>query len=245
MLNTFKLDLHVHSRLSDDGRSSKEELAKAAAARGLDALVLTDHNACALESSELHGGVWLFPGCEISTDAGHILGLFLDKAPDIAALRKNGLASAAETVAMLRECGGVTVQAHPFERKDARTDVPVDCIETVNSRVYIQNPEANAQAAKLAISRNLPATGGSDAHSAGEVGNAYTVFEVPDCSMPALREALLSGLCKPILIQNTPRRLKGYSQFRYAWFTRNPYRIIKGIAYIFYSILLDIVKGTK
>ena len=239
----LRIDLHVHTNLSDDGRSTKEQLVRCAAARGLDAIVLTDHDACALDKPEQKGGVWLLPGCEYSTDAGHILGLFLDKEPDFAKFATNGQPAAAEVISMLKECGAVTVLAHPFIRDNARTDAPVDCIETANSRVYFKNPGANSQAENLAGSLNLPGVGGSDAHSAGEVGNAYTIIDAADCSLPALREALLNGRCRSVLLKNTPRRFKGYSQFRKALRSRKPGRIIKGFAYIGYCLLLDIFKN--
>ena len=239
----MKIDLHVHTNLSDDGRSTKEKLAKAAASRGLDAIVLTDHDACPITSPELCQNVWLLPGCECSTDAGHILGLFLDSIPDFTALRTNGLAPADKAVALMSQCGAVTVLAHPYSRKDSRPEAPVDCIESANSRACFKNPEANIQAENLAISLGLPQTGGSDAHAACEVGNAYTIIDTPDTSLPSLRAALLNGRCEAVLVRNTPRRLKGLSQFRFALNSRNPGRILKGIVYIGYCVLLDIIKS--
>jgi predicted metal-dependent phosphoesterase TrpH len=238
----FHIDLHVHSDVSSDGRSSVEKLAKAAASRGLDAIVLTDHESCTISKPVLYGGVLVFPGCECSSDAGHILGLFPERPPDINALRADGLPSVEKVVDMLHACGAVTILAHPYIRKNARTDAPVDCIETANARVYFKNAEANEQAAALAEILRLPVTGGSDAHAAGEVGNAYTVFSAADCSPKALREALIEGQCRPILVKNTPRRFKGYSQFRQARRSRNPGRVLKGLLYVGYCIMLDIFK---
>ena len=239
---TLRIDLHVHTNLSNDGRSTKEKLAKAAAMRGLDAIVLTDHDACALDLPARYGNVWLLPGCECSTDAGHILGLFLEKAPDFSSLYVDGLAPVAKAVSMLRDCGAVTVLAHPFMRKEARPEAPVDCIESANARVYFRNPAANTQAEHLAASLSLPGTGGSDAHAAKEVGNAYTVIDASDCSLSSLRDALMNGRCQSVMVKNTPRRYKGYSQFTKALRSRKPGRIIKGIAYIGYCVLLDIFR---
>ena len=240
--NRLLIDLHVHTDLSNDGRSSIAKLAKAAVARGLDAIVLTDHDACVLDAPIRMGGVWLLPGCEISTTSGHVLGVLFDKKPDIAALRANGLPAASATVAMLRECGAVSVLAHPYEKKSAQPDVSTDCIECVNARVYIRNPDANMQAGVLAATFGLPAIGGSDAHCAGEVGNAYSVIGTSICTLPALREAILKGLCEPVLTKNTPRYKKGLSQFRKARRSHNLKRIIIGVIYTGYCILLDVIK---
>jgi len=239
------IDLHVHTDISGDGRSSQAALARAAAARGLDAIVLTDHGACALDKPVKYGSVWLLPGCECSTDAGHILGLFPDRVPDFDVLYANGLPEASETISMLHECGAVTVLAHPYTRADSQPDAPVDLVECANSRVYFKNSGANRQAFELAELLSLPATGGSDAHAAPEVGNAYTIVDAPDCSLSALREALLAGRCRPVLVKNTPRRFKGLSQFRFVCRYRRSGRILTGLAYICYCVLLDIVKGTK
>ena len=146
---------------------------------------------------------------------------------------------------MLRECGAVTTLAHPFEKKDACPDAPVDCIESVNARAYFKNRNANAQAEDLAASLGLPMVGGSDAHAAVEVGNAYSIVETTECSLAALKEAILAGHCHPVLVRNTPRRLKGLSQFRKALGSRKPARILKGVLYIAYCIFLDLLKGCK
>jgi len=246
-----RVDLHVHTTISSDGRSTPVELAKAAAARGLDAIVLTDHDKNAQVEPEMIEGVWVLPGCECSTDTGHILGLLPDRPPDIESLCKNGLPSAADAITMFRDCNAVTVLAHPFQRETKYPDMPVtanssvDCIEISNARAYFKNAKANTQAAELAKTMGLPSIGGSDAHSAGEVGNAYTIIDAEDCSPQALREALLAGCCKPVLVRNTPRRFKGLSQLRKAKLSGRPGRIIIGIAYICYCVLLDILKGSK
>lgn len=77
-------DLHTHSWFSD-GTDSPSELMKKAAALGLSAIALTDHNTVAglpefLEAAE-GTGILAVPGVEISTGYNgkelHILGLFL------------------------------------------------------------------------------------------------------------------------------------------------------------------------
>jgi hypothetical protein len=234
--------------VSSDGLSTPAKLARAAAARDLDAIVLTDHDSFALTEPVKLEGVWLLPGCECSTAAGHILGLFPQKPPNLEALHANGLPSAVDAISMFHDCGAVTVLAHPFHRNGSvsaamtSADCPVDCVESANARACFRNAKANIQAAELALAFNLPSIGGSDAHSAAEVGNAYTVIDAPDCSLQALREALLEGRCQPVFVKNTPRRYKGFSQFMQACRSRNPGRIIIGIAYVCYCILLDILK---
>lgn len=84
-MNTYYADLHVHTAASLDGRSSLEALTAAAAASGLHAMAITDHDQCTPVPPEMHS-VLLIPGCEISTKAGHITGLFLEEPVNFAAL---------------------------------------------------------------------------------------------------------------------------------------------------------------
>ncbi|MFH1651925.1 MAG: PHP domain-containing protein [Chloroflexota bacterium] len=81
-----KADLHVHSTASD-GRYRPEEIVAKAAALGITALALADHDsvdgvAPALESARAFPDLTFIPNVEISTetDAGeiHILGYYLD-----------------------------------------------------------------------------------------------------------------------------------------------------------------------
>lgn len=69
-------DLHVHSRESGDASPSIEAVAIEAAARGLDFVVLSDHNTTAqddflVDAQSRAGSVLLVPGMEYTTYAGH------------------------------------------------------------------------------------------------------------------------------------------------------------------------------
>ena len=111
---TFRLDLHVHTDASPDGRSSLADQAAAAKAAGLDAIAVTDHNLCTPVPPELEG-VLLIPGCEVSTTDGHIVGLFLDAPLDLEGLCSGGLPTGAAAVEEIRRRGGLAVLAHPYQ----------------------------------------------------------------------------------------------------------------------------------
>ena len=75
----LKIDLHVHSDRSPDGRSSLPKLISAAKAKGLDGFALADHD---LLSQPMEVDDFLIiPACECSTKDGHIVGLFLSELP--------------------------------------------------------------------------------------------------------------------------------------------------------------------
>ena len=112
-MNLFRADLHVHTSASPDGRSSLEAVARAARAAGLDAVAITDHDLCTPVPASLEG-VLLIPGCEVSTRAGHITGLFLDRPLPLEALGR--LPAPEDAVAAIHQAGGLAVLAHPFHR---------------------------------------------------------------------------------------------------------------------------------
>ncbi|MEE8413292.1 MAG: PHP domain-containing protein [Dehalococcoidales bacterium] len=81
-----KVDLHIHSSVSD-GRFSPAELVRKSAGAGLTLISLTDHDnvdgiPAALEEAENYPLLKLIPGVEISTDVPdgevHLLGYFID-----------------------------------------------------------------------------------------------------------------------------------------------------------------------
>lgn len=83
-----RIDLHTHSAVSD-GTDTPRALMEAAAAAGLDAIALTDHDTVAgwaeAESASAEYGVALIPGIEVSTRhegrSVHVLALLVDPAP--------------------------------------------------------------------------------------------------------------------------------------------------------------------
>ncbi len=188
-----RLDLHVHSTRSPDGRSTIAEHAARAAAGSLQGFALTDHNTTSgvAELRELRGvypHLVLVPGVEVSTVEGHLLLYGVDEAPP----KGRPLD---ETAAWAVAHGGEPVLAHPYRwpHGAGRRVGSVGALRAVES-VNAHNPApANARAIELARRLSLPTTGGSDAHAAAELGRAATV--VPDgCStVDDVLEALRRG----------------------------------------------------
>lgn len=242
-MKVFRGDLHVHTSASPDGRSSLEAIARAAKAAGLDAVAITDHDLCTPVPASLEG-VLLIPGCEISTRAGHITGLFLDRPLPLEALGR--LPAPEDAAAAIHQAGGLAVLAHPFQRPGAEPEnftFPLDGMETANARAAFKVPDANGRAAALASSRHLAAVGGSDGHDAAEVGNAWTELEAEELSLPALRAALAAGRSRAVLQKNTSHLRKGLSQWTKARRIGGLPRLGKATAYLGYCLLLDIKGG--
>jgi predicted metal-dependent phosphoesterase TrpH len=190
---SYFVDLHCHTSASFDCLASPESVAKAAASRGLTHLSITDHDRIdgALRArAAAPEGLTIIVGEEVKTTDGDLIALFLERA--VAPGR-----SARETIAEVREQGGMVGIPHPFDRfrgskvRDERLEAIgqlVDWVETHNARVVGGN--GNERAVAFAKELGLPGVAVSDAHSTLEVGVAYTVVEVDPGSPEGMRAAL-------------------------------------------------------
>lgn len=185
----LKLDLHVHSQRSPDGRMTLEEIVSLAKARGLNGAAVCDHDLALIRPPEFDGFL-LIPGVEVSTQLGHLLGLFVTGPVDTHDFF--------EAVEIIHSQGGLAVLAHPFEhsRDGSRLAPAVPCldgIEVQNSRAGRKIRDANRLARSFAQVCRLRPFGGSDAHCPQEVGNSFTAVEARDLTLEAAKEALLTG----------------------------------------------------
>jgi predicted metal-dependent phosphoesterase TrpH len=193
----MRLDLHVHSVYSSDGKASPREIVMHARRFGIDGLSITDHNSVAsskaalAEKGELEGLVYV-RGVEVSALEGHILAYGVDEPIP------RGL-TATEVVERAGALGGIAVVAHPYRfwsgvgEKVART-LKCQALEGVNSR---SNKGDNVRARELGKSLNLPMTGGSDAHDIDYLGLGTTVFDDKLESEDQVIDAIVKGLCYP------------------------------------------------
>jgi hypothetical protein len=193
--NLIRVDMHCHTRLSKDSLNDPRKLVETAAARGLGALCVTDHNALAnaLALSRLPDlPIKVIPSEEVKSNEGEIIGYFLSE------LVPKGL-SPEETVKRIKGQGGLVCVPHPFDsmRTGSRLRTPalerlveaglVDILEVFNARAV--NAEDNQRALDYAREQGLAMSAGSDAHTLVEVGRAYA--EIPHFSTPA---EFLAGL---------------------------------------------------
>ncbi|USZ68454.1 PHP domain-containing protein [Halorussus salilacus] len=192
----LSVELHAHSSLSYDGRDDVDLLLEQAAAVGLDALAITDHDEidASLEAAEKADeyGLVAIPGIEISSAAGHVLGLGVrERVPA-------GL-SFGETLERIRDQGGVAVVPHPFQKSRSgvmanitETELATaDAIEVYNSRLL--TGRGNRKAREFAERRGLPQTAGSDAHISEMVGQAVTCIDAEEPTTEAVLDAIREG----------------------------------------------------
>jgi predicted metal-dependent phosphoesterase TrpH len=190
------VDLHMHTSWSHDCSTEVEDLLDHAEEIGLGAIAVTDHNAFggareAVELAETRDLV-VIPGEEIKTKGqGEIIGLFLtEEIP-------RGM-SFADTLAAIREQGGLVYLPHPFDRLHAIPDpatlhrhvAEIDVFEVYNARLL--RDTFNDEALRFARKYRLLQGAGSDAHVLQGVGTGAVRmrrFEGPEEFLLALRSA--------------------------------------------------------
>ena len=168
--------MHTHSEYSPDSRTPLAAQAAALSAARIDVVCATDHNTIegALRLRELAPDrLRVIVGEEVSTRDGEIIGLFLEK-PIPRDL------SGEETIARIKDQGGVVSVPHPFSRnrmRHIRREAlerlwqQVDCVEIFNAREAFAGDNRRAEA--FARERSIPGAAGSDAHRASEIGRAF------------------------------------------------------------------------
>lgn len=187
------IEFHCHTHASKDSLTLPVDLIRAARKKGLDRLIITDHNsiAGALEAQKVDPE-FVIVGEEIMTTKGEILAAFVRE--EIPA----GL-TPIEAIQILREQGAFISVSHPYDthRKGGWKEADlleitpyVDAIEVFNSRCL--DPQFNVRAQAFAEKHNLAGTVGSDAHASFEVGISVVLldpFQGPDGMLEVIRRA--------------------------------------------------------
>jgi predicted metal-dependent phosphoesterase TrpH len=193
----LRMDMHLHTRSSFDCLSRPREILRAAAAAGLDRIVVTDHDEIG-GALELHAldPERVLVGEEVRTAEGFdVIGILLRE------LIPKGT-PARETCERIREQGGIVYVPHPFDGTRAGgaaflADLGelVDVVEVHNARCF--RPLYNQRASEWAQRHGVLRGAGSDAHTLAELGAAYV--ELPafrperDSLLAALAEARIVG----------------------------------------------------
>jgi hypothetical protein len=198
-------DLHMHTEHSHDCAVPVPELLDHAEQIGLGAIAVTDHNVFsgAEEAVELarSRALTVIPGEEVKTDAGEVIGLFLSEEIP------RGL-SMGDTIAAIREQGGVVYLPHPFDRLHTIPDAgtlhrhlaEIDIFEVYNARLLFEG--YNDEALRFARKYNLTMGAGSDAHVLQGVGTGLVrmrAFETPEEFLISLRSAEILRRPKSLL----------------------------------------------
>ena len=169
----IRVEFHCHTRYSKDSLNNIPYLLNMCRRRGVDRVVITDHNTIqgALIAQQLNPER-VIVGEEIMTTKGELLAVYVTE--EVPA----GL-SPIETISLLRSQGAFISVSHPFDLgRSGHWDVDdlleitplIDAIEIFNARCI--RAIYNTRAQEFARQHNLLGTAGSDAHSLMEIGKA-------------------------------------------------------------------------
>lgn len=192
----MKVDFHSHTHYSSDSLTPIQSLIDAARRRGLDRIVVTDHNSIhgALEAHALAPDL-VIVGEEVQTTQGEFLAAFVK---EVVPKRLEP----AEALARLKAQGAFISISHPFDAQRSGWPLEtlewlapqIDAVEVLNARVV--DAGYNRLALAFAQRHGLPGGAGSDAHHPSEIGRVYSElpeFHDADTLRQAIREARQEG----------------------------------------------------
>ena len=191
---------------------SVDELIEGSKARGLDGICLTDHDNFWTDEQvrELSGKheFLVIPGCEINTEAGHVLVFGLSQ-------YEFGMHKPEYLQASVGRAEGVMIAAHPYRRRfleepavrpgireemlerASRDELFRMCqgIEALNGRgLAVQNQFSLDLGGRLSLNM----TAGSDAHRVEQIGTVATEFQQPVSCLADLIRELREGHYRPV-----------------------------------------------
>jgi predicted metal-dependent phosphoesterase TrpH len=232
-----RADIHMHTNLGD-GWASPARVIEEATRKGLRLIAITDHDHLegAKRVEELlarqNNALQLVTGVEVSTRQGHLLGLFVKKAP-------KAMRSVEESIEAIKEQGGLVIVPHPLGRlvpslSRKKIDALLEKGYTIDG-IEIYNPSpANASMRSTVRTANqqwrFAETGGSDAHFWQHIGAAYTLF--PGNTPEDFRRAVLERTARSGGQELPPARLSPgvyVAQCAWSWFVDPPRRMMRSI----------------
>lgn len=216
------IDFHVHTPVSkcySETGVTFTQISEAALEAGLEAIVITDHNAfeaaAGVREHAQDEGLVVFPGIELSTEGGHVLGVFDAETPESIfedllevvgisdAARGDGTVMTAlsieEVFAEIDRRDGLAIAAH-IERW------PSGFLETKKSRKTKRRIHSNPHLSALEITqpqnrdlwrsgkmrsypKKYPCIQGSDAHALSDIGRRPTYVRLTEIDFQNLRAA--------------------------------------------------------
>jgi len=195
----LKADLHIHSEYSMDCQTPLDKIIRRCQALGIGCVAIADHGTAdgGLELAKIAPpSLTVIVAEEVLTTSGEIMGMFLkETVPSGLSLR--------ESIKLIKTQGGLVNVPHPFDTfprsgigLEALEEVAgeLDLIEVFNARSPY--PQPSSKALEFALKHRLPTSAGSDAHTTGEIGNAFVempVFANKDEFLASLAKGSIKG----------------------------------------------------
>ncbi len=230
-----RADIHMHTNLGD-GWASPQRVVAEATIRGLPLIAVTDHDHLegAKRIAEIlareQSPIQMITGVEVSTRQGHLLGLFVSKAP-------RAMRSVEESIDEIKAQGGLVIVPHPLGRLvPSLSQKKID--ELLNRGYQIDGIEmynpSPANSAMRGVVRTaneqwkFAETGGSDAHFWQHIGSAYTFFpgQTPEEFRRAIEERTTRAGGQELPSVRLPIGVY-VAQCAWSWFVDPPRRIVR------------------
>lgn len=199
------IDMHLHEKVcSPDSFLSIKEIVSKAKKRGLDAVVITDHDNMGFKrEAENYTREYNFPifvGVELLTEWGDVTAWALKlHEVDFAEYYKK---DTNRFLKLVDDLGGFTISCHPYRNNNRglgdniRNARLLKGVEVLNGST---SDEANRKAYDIAIECGLKVFGASDAHKKANIAKyiTYLPYKVDNLSdfIAELKEAKSSEIC--------------------------------------------------
>ncbi len=163
----FKGDTHFHSTNSD-GKLPFDKLTEKCCKRGLDYMIITDHNYYSISKAFFKENMLVIPGWEYTGDKGHV-NFWGSELPPVPSDKPEKYEEYVQQAEKVHAFGGTVSVNHPFCKKCGwhmdLESYDMDCVEVWNSPMHIDNM-TNLQwwHSQLLKGRRIAAVGGSDYH---------------------------------------------------------------------------------
>ena len=199
----MKIDFHVHTNHSIDTWIRIKDLAAKSKKLGI-LPAITDHDTTSGHAEARSIGMPFIPGQEVTTDKGHLIGLYLNEQID------KGTAFL-DAIDKIKEQGALAYLPHMHDRGRSNKHLSdeeaakADIIEVFNARCM--KKEYNVKAKAFAKKHHKMMAAGSDSHFSFEFGNTYT--ELPDFNIENPKELLKALKNAKFVTKKAPIYVRG------------------------------------
>lgn len=180
--NEFVVDTHNHTKIRkgkyvSDGKFTVDQLTSLAKKKGIDCVIITDHNILNPCNNKIVNGVLVISGIEVLTDNGEIQTIGVnDSVVEMRNLKK--------IIEYTHKNNGIIIMPHPFtgNKSIGKNNSPAE-LERIAS--LCDAIEINGQASEIEKSKTIslakkvkkPLVGGSDTHDSKTSALCVTIFK--------------------------------------------------------------------
>lgn len=204
----YKGDTHLHT-INSDGVLTKGQLVEACKKKGLDFMIITDHNFNSVKKSYYDGDMLIIQGQEITGELGHV-NIWGKKVPVDPPYALDNAEDYKQIIDKCKKAGATISVNHPFCSKCGfHLDLeayPFDCVEVWNTIQHSDNMKnRNWWVEQLLKGNRIAAVGGSDFHkdyyNVPLLASPTTYVNAKSNSEKDILEAMREGRC---FVTNSP-----------------------------------------